>query len=149
MQHEFAFNNKIMGGCPSPFDAWLTNIGLKTFELRMKRHCENALKIAQFLEKHPKVSRVFYPGLESHPDYALACRQMHSFGGMISFELKGGMEGWHLVDGTRADLLSGGEPGHRGQPDLPPRQHDTLHRFPRRTGKDGFDRWFGAILRGY
>ncbi len=92
MQHEFAFNYKIMGGCPSPFDAWLTNIGLKTFELRMQRHCENALKIAQFLEGHPKVSRVFYPGLESHPDHALACRQMHTFGGMISFELKGGMQ---------------------------------------------------------
>ena len=81
---------KILGGCPAPFDTWLANIGLKTFELRMQRHCENALCLARFLENHPAVARVHYPGLESDPDYALACRQMHGFGGMISFELKGG-----------------------------------------------------------
>lgn len=82
---------KVLGGSPSPFDAWLANIGLKTFELRMQRHCENGLQVARWLEDHPKVSRVYYPGLESHPDYALACRQMNGFGGMMSFELKGGM----------------------------------------------------------
>jgi methionine-gamma-lyase len=84
---------KILGGCPSPFDAWLTNIGLKTFEVRMQRHCENALAIARYLEGHAKVERVYYPGLESHPDYALAQRQMSSGGGMIAFELKGGLQG--------------------------------------------------------
>ena len=105
------FNYKIMGGCPSPFDAWLTNIGLKTFELRMQRHCENALKIARFLEKHAAVSQVYYPGLESHPDYALASRQMHSFGGMISFELQGWHASWHPVDGPCANLLPGSKPG--------------------------------------
>lgn len=83
---------KILGGCPSPFDAWLTNIGLKTFELRMQRHCENALRIAQYLEAHPKVARAYYPHLQSHPDYALAKRQMQWGGGMIAFELRGGFD---------------------------------------------------------
>jgi methionine-gamma-lyase len=83
---------KILGGNPSPFDCWLANIGLKTFELRMQRHCENAMQVAQFLESHAAVARVFYPGLPSHPDYAIAKKQMHAFGGMITFELKGGLQ---------------------------------------------------------
>lgn len=83
---------KILGGCPSPFDAWLTNIGLKTFEVRMQRHCENALAVARYLEGHAKVERVYYPYLESHPDFALAQRQMHCGGGMMAFELKGGLQ---------------------------------------------------------
>ncbi len=83
---------KILGGSASPFDAWLANIGLKTFELRMKQHCQNALQVARFLESHPAVAQVWYPGLESHPDYETARRQMLDYGGMISFELKGGLE---------------------------------------------------------
>lgn len=82
---------KTLGGSESPFDAWLANIGLKTFELRMQRHCENAMSVARFLESHAKIERVYYPGLESHPDHALARRQMHDYGGMIAFELKGGL----------------------------------------------------------
>ncbi|MRR51964.1 MAG: aminotransferase class I/II-fold pyridoxal phosphate-dependent enzyme [Rhodocyclaceae bacterium] len=82
---------KVLGGSESPFDAWLANIGLKTFELRMQRHCESAMTVARYLESHAKVARVYYPGLESHPDHALARRQMHDYGGMIAFELKGGM----------------------------------------------------------
>jgi methionine-gamma-lyase len=81
---------KDYGGVPSPFDAWLANLGLKTFELRMQRHCENAMRVARFLETHPQVARVNYPGLESHPGHAIAKRQMSAFGGMMSFELKGG-----------------------------------------------------------
>jgi len=83
---------EILGGSASPFDAWLTSMGLKTFELRMQRHCENALQAARFLEGHPAVGRVFYPGLESHPDHPVAKKQMSAFGGMMSFELKGGLE---------------------------------------------------------
>jgi methionine-gamma-lyase len=79
-----------LGGCPSPFDCWLANNGLKTFELRMERHCANAMKAAQYLQNHPKIAEVYYPGLESRPDYPIAKKQMSSFGGMISFELKGG-----------------------------------------------------------
>ncbi len=97
---------KILGNCPSPFDAWLANIGLKTFEVRMQRHCENALEIARYLEGHPKVSRVYYPYLESHPDYALARRQMLSGGGMMAFELKGGFQaGVALMEHVRVSTL--------------------------------------------
>lgn len=84
---------KLVGTNCSPFEAWLTNNGLKTLSLRMERHCSNALAVAQYLEKHPAVERVNYPGLASHPDHALAARQMRGgFGGMLSFELRGGLE---------------------------------------------------------
>jgi len=81
---------KVLGGCAGPFDAWLTGVGLKTFEVRMQRHCENAIQVARFLEAHPHVDRVYYPGLASHPGHDTARRQMEHFGGMLSFELKGG-----------------------------------------------------------
>ncbi|MBL7782168.1 MAG: aminotransferase class I/II-fold pyridoxal phosphate-dependent enzyme [Saprospiraceae bacterium] len=83
---------KLVGTNCSPFEAWLTYNGLKTLTLRMDRHCANALALAQFLQNHPAVERVNYPGLTSHPDHALAQRQMRGFGGMLSFELKGGLE---------------------------------------------------------
>ncbi len=84
---------KLIGTNCSPFEAWLTHNGLKTLALRMERHCYNAMQLAIFLEKHPLVGRVNYPGLVSHPDHLLAKRQMPGgFGGMLSFELKGGME---------------------------------------------------------
>lgn len=84
---------KLTGTNCSPFEAWLTHNGLKTLALRMERHCSNALALAEFLEKHPAVGRVNYPGLPSHPDHELAKRQMRGgFGGMLSFELKGGLE---------------------------------------------------------
>lgn len=83
----------IMGTNPSPFDCWLANRGLKTFHLRMEKHNSNATKLARFLENHPAVKRVYYPGLESHPQHELAKKQMNpGFSGMISFELKGGQE---------------------------------------------------------
>lgn len=83
---------KTLGGTPSPFDTWLTNIGLKTFELRMQRHNENAMAVAQYLNQHSKVAEVYYPGLPSHPGHAVAAKQMSCFGPMLSFELKGGFE---------------------------------------------------------
>jgi methionine-gamma-lyase len=90
---------KLMGATPSPMDTWLANIGLKTFELRMQRHCRNALRVAKSLESHPGVERVYYPGLTSHPDHDLARVQMMDYGGMISFELKGGLEaGRRMMD---------------------------------------------------
>ncbi|NTV35656.1 MAG: methionine gamma-lyase, partial [Anaerolineaceae bacterium] len=82
---------KMLGGVCSPMDAWLANNGLKTFELRMQRHCDNGLQIARYLEQHPAVEHVYYPGLPGHPDHELAKRQMLAFGGMLSFELKGGL----------------------------------------------------------
>jgi len=80
-----------LGGALSPFNAWLILRGLVTLPLRMKQHCESAMKIARFLESHPKVKRVFYPGLVSHPHHELAARQMSAFGGMLTFRLKGGL----------------------------------------------------------
>jgi len=80
---------KLLGGVLDPHAAWLLIRGLKTFELRMQRHNENGLKVAKFLSKHPKVREVFYPGLSSHPQYHVAERQMHGFGGMLSFLPRG------------------------------------------------------------
>jgi cystathionine beta-lyase/cystathionine gamma-synthase len=79
-----------LGGSLDPDSGFLLMRGMKTLEVRMARHCENAMAVAQFLARHPKVRRVHYPGLKSHPDHALARRQMSGFGGMVSFDLKGG-----------------------------------------------------------
>ena len=98
---------KVLGGSASPFDTWLTNLGLKTFEVRMQRHCENALQVAHFLEKHPAVERVYYPGLASHPQHELARRQMSHFGGMMSFELRGGLQaGIQMMNRVRVATLA-------------------------------------------
>jgi cystathionine beta-lyase/cystathionine gamma-synthase len=78
-----------IGGVASPFDSFLCLRGLKTLALRMERHCQNAIMIAQWLEQHPKIERVIYPGLKSHPQHELAKRQMRDFGGMITIILKG------------------------------------------------------------
>ncbi|POY37357.1 cystathionine gamma-synthase [Solitalea longa] len=83
----------LAGGVPSPFDCYLTLRGIKTLPYRMKGHCENAMALAKFLEQHPKVEKVYYPGLASHPDHEIAVKQMsNGFGGMLSFEVKGGAE---------------------------------------------------------
>jgi len=80
-----------MGNNIAPFTAWLLIRGIKTLALRMERHSENALAVARYLEGHPKVKRVYYPGLPSHPQYSLARKQMkNGFSGMVAFEIKGG-----------------------------------------------------------
>jgi len=86
LKHKLDFGRKTMGTNPSPFDCWLLTRGVKTLALRMQQHQKNALEVARFLEKHPKVKRVYYPGLESHPQHQLALKQMHSFNGMLSVE---------------------------------------------------------------
>jgi methionine-gamma-lyase len=84
---------KSHGPAPSPFDCWLLNLGMKTLPIRMEKHCANAMTVAKFLETHPKVARVYFPGLPSHPQHKLAEKQMGGkFGGMISFDIKGGYE---------------------------------------------------------
>ena len=85
------FLHNAVGSIAGPFDSFLALRGLKTLALRMERHCANALKIAAWLETHPKVERVIYPGLESHPQHALAKKQMHGFGGIVTFFVKGGL----------------------------------------------------------
>lgn len=95
------------GSVLSPFDAFLISRGLKTLEIRMERHCANALKVAEFLENHPAVASVSYPGLRSFPQYDLAKKQMALPGGMISFELKGGKaEGAVVMDNVRLCRLA-------------------------------------------
>ncbi len=85
-------NLKLSGTNANPWDAWLIHNGMKTLELRMNRHCENAMTIATYLSKHQKVAKVNYNGLSSHPDHELSKSQMSQFGGMLSFELKGGLD---------------------------------------------------------
>lgn len=86
------FHQNAVGGVAGPMDAFLVLRGVKTLHVRMQRHQENATKIADFLTKHPKVSKVTYPGLSSHPQHDLARRQMKGFGGMMTFDMKGGLE---------------------------------------------------------
>lgn len=83
---------ELSGAVPSPFDCYLTVRGIKTLPYRMRGHVENAINIARFLQNHPKVEKVFYPGLETHINHQIAARQMKNFGGMLSFLVKGGAE---------------------------------------------------------
>jgi cystathionine gamma-lyase len=91
LHERIKFLQNAIGAVPSPLDCYLVMRGLKTLALRMERHQQNALRVARFLEGHPAVARVLYPGLESHPQHALARRQMSGFSGMLSFELRGGL----------------------------------------------------------
>jgi cystathionine gamma-lyase len=91
LYEKLKFYQNAVGAVPAPMDCFLVMRGLKTLHVRMDRHAENAMKVAQFLEKHPKIERVIYPGLPSHPQHALARKQMKGFGGMITFFVKGGL----------------------------------------------------------
>lgn len=93
------------GPCMSPFNAWVFLKGLETLGIRMRAHCENAQRLAEWLDVHPAVARVHYPGLPGHPQHELARRQQSAFGGIVSFEVKGGRnQAWQVIDATR--LLS-------------------------------------------
>jgi cystathionine beta-lyase/cystathionine gamma-synthase len=107
LRQRLAFIQNAYGAILSPFDSWLTLRGLKTLAVRMDRHCHNAMQIARFLAGSPKVQRVYYPGLPSHPGHDCARRQMRDFGGMISLSLKGG------------------KPRRRRDPGQPPGHHDA------------------------
>jgi cystathionine gamma-lyase len=101
------FHQNAVGGVPSPFDCWLLLRGLKTLALRMQRHCDNALAVAQHLDAHPSVSVVHYPGLESHPQHALAARQMSGgFGGMVSLELEDEAAAVRVLEALRLFTLA-------------------------------------------
>ena len=101
------FIQKTIGAVPSPLDCFLTMLGLRTLHLRMQRHQENAQAIAEFLESHPKISRVAYPGLKSDPGHEIAKKQMSGYSGMISFELSGGMSaGIHLMNNVKLCFLA-------------------------------------------
>ncbi|EPX62905.1 Cystathionine gamma-lyase [Cystobacter fuscus DSM 2262] len=92
LAQRMGFLQNAVGGVPGPMDCFLVLRGVKTLGVRMERHAQNAHKVAEFLVKHPKVSKATYPGLESHPQYALARKQMKGFGGMMTFDIKGGLD---------------------------------------------------------
>lgn len=92
LAEKIGYAQNAVGAVPSAMDCFLMLRSTKTLHLRMQRHCENAMKIAQWLEKHPKIEKVIYPGLTSHPQHELAKKQMRAFGGMISCVVKGGLE---------------------------------------------------------
>jgi cystathionine gamma-synthase len=89
---DLAFHLKSMGGVAGPFDSWIALRGLKTLAVRMDRHCSNAESVVELLVRHPAVTEVFYPGLESHPGHEIAAKQMRKFGGMVSFRVSGGQD---------------------------------------------------------
>lgn len=91
LREQLGFLQNAVGAVAGPFDSYLVLRSLKTLPIRMERHCENAKKVAEFLDTHKKVNRVFYPGLTSHPQHDLALRQMHAFGGMVTAVLNGGL----------------------------------------------------------
>ena len=100
------FLQKSLGAVPGPFDAWLVLRGLKTLAVRMRQHCENARKVAEFLDGHPGVERVLYPGLPNHPGHEVARKQMRDFGGMVSFLAESEQEAVDLVARTRIFQLA-------------------------------------------
>ncbi len=97
LYEQFHYVQKSAGAIPSPFDCWLILLGIKTLSIRMKKHCENAQLIAEYLSSHKKVSSISYPGLTSHPHHKVAKKQMNGFGGMISIELKGGIKAGKIL----------------------------------------------------
>ena len=113
ISEQLAFLQKSLGAVPGPFDSWLVLRGAKTLAVRMERHCRNAAAVAAFLEQHPRVERVLYPGLPTHPGHEIAVRQMKDFGGMVSFLAADEQEAVALAGRTRiwklAESLGGVE----------------------------------------
>jgi cystathionine gamma-lyase len=136
LHQRLKFLQNAMGGVPGPMDSWLVLRGTKTLAVRMQRHQENALRIARWLEEHPAVERVLYPGLPSHPQYELAKRQQHGSGGMITFFLQGDIDTAHrflssLRLFTLAESLGGVEsliehPGIMTHASLPPDRREMI-----------------------
>lgn len=108
LQEEIHKYIKTAGPSMSPFNAWVFIKGLETLVIRMRAHCEHALQLAQWLDQHPQVNHVFYPGLESHPQHALAKSQQVGFGGIVSFEVEGGRAAaWALINNTKLLSITG------------------------------------------
>jgi cystathionine gamma-lyase len=121
LRDECAFFQNAVGGQLGPLDAFLVLRGTKTLAVRMERHCANARRVAEFLAAHPQVDRVFYPGLPEHPGHAVAVRQMRDFGGMVSFELQGGLEaGKKVASATRLFALAESLGGVESLIEVPP-----------------------------
>jgi cystathionine beta-lyase len=108
LHEQLKFLQNACGGVPGPQDCFLVLRGVKTLHIRMQRHCENASAIADFLESHPKVEDVFFPGIPNHPNHEIAKKQMRGFGGMISFTLKGNRmeDALRVLSGTKLFSLA-------------------------------------------
>jgi len=115
------FLQKSLGGVPSPLDCWLVLRGIKTLAVRMRQHCHNAHALSGFLERHPRVEQVLYPGLPRHPGHAIAAKQMHDFGGMISFLAESEEEATAFVASTRIFKLAESLGGVESLIELPAR----------------------------
>ena len=117
------FLQKSLGAVPGPFDSWLVLRGLKTLAVRMREHCRNAHSVAAFLERHPRVEQVLYPGLPGHRGHTIAAHQMRDFGGMVSF-LAESEEEAVAICASHEDLPAGREPRRRREPDRAPGPDD-------------------------
>src|SRR6058998_1349871 len=115
------FLQKSLGAVPGPFDCWLVLRGIKTLAVRMRQHCHNAQAISGFLERHPRVQQVFYPGLPRHPGHEIAARQMRDFGGMISFLAESEEEAAAIVSSTKIFMLAESLGGVESLIELPAR----------------------------
>ena len=135
LAERIGFVQNAVGAVPGPFDCWLALRGTKTLALRMRQHDANGRRIAEWLAQHPKVERVYYPGLPSHPQHELACRQMKGFGGMISIELGSVERAKRFAEGTRifalAESLGGveslvGHPASMTHASVPPEMRRAM-----------------------
>ena len=126
-----------LGGSMDPEAAFLLIRGMKTLGLRVERQCENAMAVAKFLEKHPKVARVHYPGLKSHADHAIAKKQMRGFGSMLAFDLKGGLAAARAFWRSRAAFPAGRQPRRRGIAGGPAAVHLALQHERGRIARAG------------
>jgi len=135
LAEQLAFIQNSSGGVPGPFDCWLLLRGAKTLPLRMRQHDANGRVLAEWLERHPRVARVYYPGLPSHPQHELACRQMRGFGGMLSLELGDPARARRLAERTRvfalAESLGGvesliGHPATMTHASVPPAMREAM-----------------------
>ena len=144
LRDELAFFQNAVGGQLGPMDSFLVLRGTKTLAVRMERHCENARRVAEFLRGRPDVERVFYPGLADHPGHAVAARQMRDFGGMVSFELRGGAEaGKAAATATRLFALAESLGGVESLIEVPPLMtHASIPRAEREKAglRDGLVR---------
>ena len=115
------FLQKSLGAVPGPLDCWLVLRGIKTLAVRMRQHCHSAHALSGFLDRHPRVEQVFYPGLPTHPGHAIAARQMSDFGGMISFLLESEEEAHEFVASTKLFKLAESLGGVESLIELPAR----------------------------
>ncbi len=125
LAERLAYLQNAVGGIIGPFDSFLALRGLKTLSLRMERHCANALDLASWLAEQPEVARVHYPGLPSHPQHALARRQMRAFGGMVTIVLKDRSRRDQALPRTLPAVRAGRKPGRRREPDRAPGADDA------------------------